>query len=108
MRCNSGEKVTSAFGLFLLPFGRPGLRLGSSCLVCLAPALALEAAFSGSVRTTCSRRQGKARRVVVLMSAKLKKATLGTTFWKMEEKKRSRPNVFLPALVTTTSSPARM
>src|SRR4028119_73202 len=108
MRWSSEDKLwVSVFDLFLLPLGRPTLRLGGICLA-VSAALTLEAAFSASVRTTCLRHNGKARREVVLTRAKLKKATLGTTRCKMPEKKRSRPKVFLPALVMTTSSPARM
>ena len=44
---------------------------------------------------------------VVEIRAKLKKAMPGTAFCRMPEKKRSRPKVCLPALVTTTSSPAK-
>src|SRR4051794_12170638 len=101
MRTSSGDKGASALGMALEPLGRPGGRLATGCLVFLAAALALLAAFSASERTTWSSRTGKARRSLVLTSAKLKKAREGTECWKMEEKKRSTPKVVLPALVTT-------
>src|SRR6476661_2146558 len=111
MRSNSGDKLTAVFGWLRLPFGRPrgrGGPGGAAFVVFLAAAAARLAAFSAGDRTTWSSRSGKARRVRVLTRAKLKKATLGTTFCMTPEKKRSSPCVFLPALVTTTSSPAKI
>ena len=59
IRNSSGVKGTLALGVFLLPFGRPGRRLVHGALAFLAAALALLAAFSASLRTTCSTRRGK-------------------------------------------------
>ncbi len=91
MRPNSGVRVTSALGLFLLPFGRPGRRRVVDGGCCLAAALALLAAFSASLRTTCSTRTGKARRAWTLTSEKAKKANPGIGFPYRLEKKRSSP-----------------
>src|SRR5256885_13302859 len=56
MRHNSGVRMPSALGLFLLPFGRPGRRVAVDGFCFLASALALLAAFSAALRTTCSTR----------------------------------------------------
>jgi hypothetical protein len=106
MRDNSGVRVTSALGMFLLPLGRPGRRGGVDDFCRLAAALALLAAFSASLRTICSTRIGKARRAWTLTSDKAKKAKPGIGLPYRLEKKRSSPYVCLPALVPTTSSPA--
>src|SRR5712692_9977701 len=117
MRPNSGVRVTSALGLFLLPLGRPGRRLfllplgrpgrrlavEGACF--LASALALLGAFSAALRTTCSTRIGNERRCWVLTKEKVKKASPGTGLPYRLEKNRSRPWVCFPALVATNSSP---
>ena len=105
MRNNSGVRVTSALGVFLRPFGRPGRRLAVAGACFLASALALLAAFSASLRTTCSTRIGNERRCWVLTKDNVKKASPGTGLPYRLEKNRSRPWVCLPALVATTSSP---
>src|SRR5216683_6570422 len=107
MRPNSGVHVPSALGVFLLPFGRPGRRLAVDGFCFLASALALLAAFSASLRTTCSTRRGNERRAWVLTNDNVKKASPGTGLPYRLEKNRSSPWVCLPALVATTSSPAR-
>ena len=92
---NSGVRVVSALGVFLLPFGRPGRRLTEGgCF--LASALALLAAFSASLRTTCSTRIGNERRCSVLINDNVKKARPGTGLPYRLEKNRSRPWVCLP------------
>src|SRR2546425_8782171 len=105
IRNNSGVKVTSALGVFLLPFGRPGRRFAHGDLAFLAAALALLAAFSASLRTTCSTRRGNERRCWVLTNDNVKKASPGTGLPYRLAKNRSKPWVCLPALVATTSSP---
>src|SRR5207245_7428411 len=107
MRHNSGVHVPSALGVFLLPFGRPGRRLAVDGFCFLAAALALLAAFSASLRTTCSTRIGNERRRWMLTKDNAKKASPGTGLPYRLAKNRSRPWVVLPALVTTTSSPPR-
>ena len=72
----------------------------------LAAALALLAAFSASLRTTCSMRIGNDRRFWTLTRESVKKASPGTGLPYKLEKNRSRPWVCLPAFVTMTSSPA--
>jgi hypothetical protein len=106
MRTPSGVGVTSAWGVFLLPFGRPGRRLAVDRLCFLASAWALLAAFSASLRTTCSTRRGNARRAWMLTHDNVKKASPGTGLPYRLEKNRSSPWVGLPALVATTASPA--
>src|SRR2546425_575751 len=91
MRTHSGVGVTSALGLFLLPFGRPGRRFPVGGFRFLASALALVAAFSASLRTTCSMRRGNERRAWVLTNDNVKKARPGTDLPYRLEKKRSRP-----------------
>ena len=106
IRSSSGVSVTGALGRFGLPFGRPGRRVAPGVLGCLAAALALLAAFSSSVRTTCSTRMGNERRACTLTRDRVKKANPGTGLPYKLAKKRSRPCVHFPALVTMTSSPA--
>lgn len=91
IRNNSGVKVTSAWGVLLLPFGRPGRRFAHGALGFLAAALALLAAFSASLRTTCSTRMGNERRAWTLTSEKVKKANPGTGLPYRLAKNRSRP-----------------
>src|SRR2546421_11977051 len=87
MRDNSGVRGTAAWGLLLLPLGRPGRRKGVDGFCCLAAALALLAAFSALLRTTCSTRTGKARRAWTLTSEKAKKAKPGIGFpYRLEKK----------------------
>src|SRR3989442_10155759 len=105
IRTNAGVKVTSALGVFVLPFGRPGRRFAHGALDFLAAALALLAACSASLRTTCSTRIGNERRAWPLTSDRVKKAHPGTGLPYRLAKNRSRPWVCLPALVATTSSP---
>src|SRR5713101_4904985 len=107
MRDNSGVRVTADLAVFLLPLGRPGRRLGGEEDCFLASALALLAAFSASLRTTCSTRIGNERRCWVLTNDNAKKASPGTGLPYRLAKNRSRPWVCLPALVATTSSPTR-
>jgi hypothetical protein len=57
----------------------------------LAAALALLAAFSVSLRTTCSTRIGNERRCWVLTKEKVKKASPGTGLPYRLAKHRSRP-----------------
>src|SRR2546421_12341815 len=78
IRPNSGVSVTSALFLFLLPCGRPGRRLAMAAGDFLAATVALLAAFSASLRTTCSTRTGNARRAWMLTNDKVKKASPGT------------------------------
>src|SRR6267143_5490748 len=105
IRTSSGGSVTGALGLFVLPCGRPRRRFSPGAGAFLASALALLAAFSPALRTTCSTRRGNERRAWTLTSDKVKKANPGTGLPYKLAKKRSRPWVVLPALVTTTSSP---
>src|SRR5881628_155610 len=107
IRPNSGGSVASVLALFLLPLGRPGYRLTLDGGSFLAAALALLAAFSASLRTTCSTRIGNERRRWMLTKDNAKKASPGTGLPYRLAKNRSRPWVVLPALVTTTSSPPR-
>src|SRR5712692_9689590 len=107
IRENSGVRVTADLGVFLLPLGRPGRRLVGEGGCFLASALALLAAFSASLRTTCSTRTGNERRCWVLTKDNAKKASPGTGLPYRLEKNRSKPWVCLPALVATTSSPTR-
>ena len=107
MRDNSGVSVTAALGVFLLPFGRPGRRLAVADLSFFAAALALLAACSAALRTTCSTQTGNERRCWVLTKDNVKKASPGTGLPYKLAKNRSRPWVCLPALVATTSSPTR-
>src|SRR6266852_7284607 len=103
MRPNSGVRGTSALDVFLLPFGRPGRRAAHGALAFLAAALALLAAFSASLRPTCSTRMGNERRAWTRTSDRVKKANPGTGLPYRLAKNRSKPWVLLPALVTTTS-----
>src|SRR6266702_2004323 len=105
MRPHSGVRGTSALDVFLLPFGRPRRRCAHGDVAFLAAALALLAAFSASLRTTCSMRIGNERRAWTLTSDRVKKANPGTGLPYRLAKNRSRPWVCLPALVATTSSP---
>jgi hypothetical protein len=75
----------------LLPFGRPGRRLVMEECAFLASALALLAAFSASLRITCSTHTGNARRAWVLINDNVKKASPGTGLPYRLEKHRSRP-----------------
>src|SRR3989442_15187039 len=106
IRPSSGDNVASVLALFLLPLGRPGHRLTLVGGRFLAAALALLAAFSASLRTTCSTRIGNERRAWTLTSDRVKKANPGTGLPYKLAKNRSRPCVHLPALVTMTASPA--
>src|SRR5262245_39034658 len=101
MRLNSADNAGVVLAVLVLPLGRPGLRF----LLGLA-ALAFSAACSEAVRTTCSTAMGNERRSLVLMSERVKNARPGTLLPYREAKKRSRPGVCLPDLVTTVSSPA--
>src|SRR5207245_7890377 len=105
MRHNSGVHVPSALGVFLLPFGRPGRRLAVDGFCFLASALALLAAFSAALRTTCSTRIGNERRCWVLTKENVKKASPGTGLPYRLAKNTSRPSVCFHALVVSTSSP---
>src|SRR5262249_22563039 len=101
-----GVSVAAALGVFLLPFGRPGRRVAGVPVGFLAAALVLLAAFSASLRTTCSMRMGNDRRCWTLTRESVKKARPGTGLPYKLAKNRSRPWVCLPAFVTMTSSPA--
>src|SRR6266545_8120521 len=85
MRVSSALNSTLDLALLLLPFGRPGLRLGGA----LAAALACIAAFSSAVRTICLTAIGNERRCVVLISESVKKASAGTRLSYRLAKKRS-------------------
>ena len=89
-----------------LPFGRPGRRVTCGGLGVLAATWALLAACSALLCTTCATRLGKERRAWTLTSDRVKRAGPDTGLPDKLEKKRSRPWVVLPALVTTTASPA--
>jgi hypothetical protein len=104
---NSGVRVPSAYWVFLLPFGRPGRRLATDGFCCLALALALLAAFSAALRIPGSRHIGNEDRAWVLTQDHMKQASPGTGLPYRRDKNRSSPWVCWPALVTTTSSPAR-
>src|SRR2546428_1078120 len=106
IRTSSGVSVRGALLVFVLPFGRPGRHVACGALGFLAAALALLAAFSASLRTTCATRIGNARRVWTRTRDTVKKASPGTGLPYKLAKTRSRPWVFLPALVTTPASPA--
>src|SRR4029453_14700065 len=101
-----GVKVASALFLFLLPWGRPRRRLSVAGFCCLGAPFARLAAFPASLRTTCSTYRGNERRSWVLTNDSVKNASPGTGLLYRLAKNRSRPWVCLPALVTTTSSPA--
>ena len=107
LRSHSGVRVPSAGGVCGLPCRRPGRRLPGAGGCCWAAAVALLAAFSASLRTTCSTRSGTARRSGVLTQDNVKKARPGTGLPYRRAKKRSSPGGCLPAVVTTTSAPAR-
>ena len=83
--------VRVALVVFGLPFGRPRGRLAVDGCGFLAAALALLAAFSASLRTTCSTRIGNARRFWTLTRDTVKKARPGTGLPYRLAKKRSRP-----------------
>src|SRR6266508_5157007 len=101
MRLSSGVSSTLVLALVVLPFGRPGLRFGAGADDRLLAALARAAAFSSGLRTTCSTAIGNERRCVVLINDRVKNARPGTLFQYRLAKKRSRPCVCVPALVTT-------
>jgi hypothetical protein len=86
MRCNSGDKGTASLGWLRLPFGRPGSRLTAGSGFFLAAVFAFLRACSSGRCTTCSSRNGKARRVVVLTTARLKKARPAPLFAAPPEK----------------------
>ena len=77
-RTSSGVRITGTLPWFVLPFGRPGRRVVPDPAGFLAAALALLAAFSASVRTTCSMHKGKERRCGTLTRDRVKKASPGT------------------------------
>ena len=77
IRTSSGVSVAAALWGFLLPFGRPGRRLAAESFCFLAAALALRAAFSASLRMTCSMRIGNDRRFWTLTRESVKKASPG-------------------------------
>ena len=104
IKINSGVKVTWVLSLFLLPLGRPGLRLPLG--FAFLSFFVLATAFSSSVRTICSTIIGYERRSCTLISESAKNDKPGTARPYRLEKKRSSPYVFLPAFVTTVSSPA--
>ena len=87
IRNNSGLSMTSDLSLFLLPLGRPRLRFGSADLTFFASFLALQAAFSSSLRTVCSTHTGYERRWLTLTNETTKKDRLGITFCCNPEKK---------------------
>src|SRR5712692_4665720 len=91
IRPNSGVSVASVLALFFLPFGRPRHRLAVDGWGFFAAALALLAAFSASLRTTCSTRTGNERRCWMLTKDNAKKASPGTGFPYRLAKNRSRP-----------------
>src|SRR6267142_1539944 len=105
IRTSSGVSVTGVLVLVVLPGGRPGRRWRRDPGGCVAFAFALLAAFSASLRTTCSTRIGNERRAWTLTSDTVKQASPGTGLPYKLAQKRSSPWVVLPALVTTTSSP---
>src|SRR5262245_2623442 len=92
-------------GCVLAPLGTPRPRCAPRTLRFLAAALALLAAFSASLRTTCSTRIGNECRCWRLTKDNTKKASPGTGLPYRLAKNRSRPWVCWPALVATTSSP---
>ena len=95
MRTSSGESVPAAFGGSCSPLDALGgaWRWWQSRF--LAAALALLAAFSASLRTTCSTRTGNERRCWMLTKDNAKKASPGTGLPYKLAKKRSRPWVRL-------------
>ena len=109
IRLSSELSSTGCLSLFLLPFGRPGLRFSSGFfLVLRAWALALQVAFSASLRTICSTVTGVERRRRTLIKEKAKKANPGMGRCAKLEKMQSFPNVSSPDLLVTTSSPPMM
>src|SRR5919199_6296067 len=96
IRTSAGVSVTAAFWAFVLPFGRPGRRFADGVFDFLAAALALLAAFSASLRTTCSTRIGNECRAWTLTSERVKKANPGTALPYKLAKNRSRPCVHVP------------
>ena len=86
------------FGFVLAALGTPRLTLGPRALGFLAAALALLAAFSASLRTTCSTRIGNERRCWRLTKSNAKMASPGTGLPYRLAKNRSRPWVVVPAL----------
>src|ERR1035437_336764 len=106
MRNSSALSTTSCLSLFLLPFGRPGFFLSAVFLTFFASALILLATFSSALFTTCTACSGYDRSSRTFTREKAKNERLGMTRCCIPEKKRSSPYVSLPALLTTTSSPA--
>jgi len=94
MRISSGVSSTLVLSRFWLPFGRPGLLFGAAFLslfVFIFFVRALAAAFSASVRTTCSTIVGYERRSWTLIKDSAKIAMLFTGLPSVPEKKRSSP-----------------
>ena len=107
IRFSSGLSSTGCLSLFLLPLGRPGLRFSAGFLALRTWALALQAAFSSALRTNWVTLIGLERRDGTLIKENTKKANPGMARWNKLEKMQSLPKVASPALLTTTSSPAR-
>src|SRR6266545_5339041 len=105
MRVSSGVKSTAVLAVVVLPVGRPGLRFGGGLGAALTAALVRAAACSCGVRTTCSSWMGNERRGWVLINDSVKNARPGTLLPYRLATKRPSPEVCLPALVTTVSSP---
>ena len=99
-RTSSGVRITGTLPWFVLPFGRPGRRVVPDPAGFLAAALALLAAFSASVRTTCSMHKGKERRCGASFKDRVRPARVPAAV--ETRKKPIQPMGCLPALVATT------
>jgi hypothetical protein len=100
-----GTCGVSCGGGVVLSFGRPGRRVAVGGCCVLASALAVLAACSAALRTTGSTRLGTERRAGTRTRDRVQKASPGTGLPDRLAQQRSRPEVRVPALVATTSSP---
>jgi hypothetical protein len=102
-------RPTGVCARVLRPGGRPGLALLAAAWECEPRwwAGARAAAVAASVRRLCSTRIGAARRSWPLRQAKGPQDSPGPGLPSKDEPKRSTPDVFWPAVVTTHSSPAK-
>src|SRR5262249_58731361 len=103
---SAGVSGAAALWVFVRPLGRPGRRVAAERFRFFAAAFALLAAFSASLRPTCSRRIGNDRRFWPLTRESVKQASPGTALPYKLAKNRARQWGCWPAVVTLSSSPA--